>query len=157
MGPAALGGKGGRLEAELDGHPQHIEIGEVHHLAVEIGAPVAVDHDRQEQPGDQEEIRHPERFGECDQEMHEAGLPGGRLDPQHRMHHHHHDDADALGVVDPVDARRGLPCSQGALGNGGCAVWCHRCPFSARIGGIFGPQSFDCLIPIKECAVLAPM
>ena len=104
MGPAALGGKGGRLEAELDGHPQQVEIGEMHHLAVEIGAPVAVDHDRQEQPRDQEEIRHPERFGEGDQDVHEAGLAGGGFHAQHRMHHHHHDDADALGVVDPVDA-----------------------------------------------------
>jgi hypothetical protein len=59
---------------------------------------------RQEQARDQEEIRHPERLCERHQRMHEAGLAGGRLDAQHRMHHHHHDDADALGVVDPVDA-----------------------------------------------------
>ena len=93
-----------RLEGELDGHPQQVEIGEMHHLAVEIGAPVAVDHDGEEQPRNQEEIRHPERLGERHQDMHEAGLAGGGFHAQHRMHHHHHDDADALGVVHPVDA-----------------------------------------------------
>ncbi len=64
MGPAGLGGKDRRLEAELDRHPQDIKICEVHDLAVEIGPPVAVDHDRQEQAGDQEKIRHPERLCE---------------------------------------------------------------------------------------------
>ena len=136
MGPAGLGGKGRRLEAELNRHPQHVEIGEVDHLAVEIGAPVAVDHDREEQARDQEEIRHPERLCEGDQRMHEAVLAGGQFHAQHRMHHHHHDDADALGVVHPVDTarrclRRGRR-SRGTLGDGGCAVWCHRCSFSAR-------------------------
>jgi hypothetical protein len=50
--------------------------------------------------------------------MHEAGLAGGQFDPQHRMHHHDHDDADALGIIDPVDAA--------ARGAGG--VW--RMPLS---------------------------
>ena len=115
MGPTVLGGEGRRLEAELDRYPEHIKIGEVHDLAVEISAPVAVDHDGQEQARDQEEIRHPERLGERDQGMHEAGLAGGQFHTQHRMHHHHHDDADALGVVDPVDPR-------GTLGDRRCAV-----------------------------------
>ena len=43
---------------------------------------------------------------EGDQKMHEAGLARGRLDAQHRMHHDNHDDADAFGVVYPVDAYR---------------------------------------------------
>ena len=38
----------------------------MHDLAVEIGAPVAVDDPRQEQAGDQEEVRHAERLGEGD-------------------------------------------------------------------------------------------
>ena len=62
-----LGREAGRLEGELDRDPQHVEIGEVHDLAVEIGAPVAVDHAREEQPGDQEEVGHAERLGERDQ------------------------------------------------------------------------------------------
>ena len=106
MGPALLGRKARGLEAELDRHPQHIEIGEVHDLAVEIGAPVAIDHESQEKPGNQEEIGHPERLGEGHEHVHEAGLAGGQFDAEHRMHHHHHDDADALGIVDPVDAAR---------------------------------------------------
>ena len=98
-----LGGEHRRLEGELDRHPEHIEIGEVHDLAVEIVAPVAVDDAGQEQPGDQEEVRHAERLGERDQRMHPAFAAGGRLDAERRVHHHHHDDAEALGVVDPVD------------------------------------------------------
>ena len=148
MGPARFGGEAGGLEAELDRHPQHVEIGEVHHLAVEIGAPVAVDHHRQEQPRDQEEVRHPERFCERDQDMHETGLAGGQFDPQHRMHHHHHDDADALGVIDPVDAA-GRRCRRGTLGDGGCAFSCHRCPFSARRGRIIGRLGFILLYSSK--------
>ena len=35
--------------------------------------------------------------------MHPAFVAGGLLDAERRMHHHHHDDAEALGVVDPVD------------------------------------------------------
>src|SRR4029077_17958216 len=64
MGPTLLGRKGRCLEAELDRHPQHVEIDEVDDLAIEIGTPVAVDDERQEKPGNQEEIRHPERFCE---------------------------------------------------------------------------------------------
>jgi hypothetical protein len=37
------------LHAELDGGPQQIEVKEMHDLAVEIGAPVTLDHARQEQ------------------------------------------------------------------------------------------------------------
>ena len=55
-----------RLERELDRGPQQVEIDEMHDLAVEIGAPVAVDDLRQEQARDQEEVRHPERLGEGD-------------------------------------------------------------------------------------------
>ena len=38
-----------RLHAELDGGPQQVEVDEMHDLAIEIGAPVALDHARQEQ------------------------------------------------------------------------------------------------------------
>ena len=76
----------------------------MHHLAVEKSAPVAVDHDGQEQARNQEEIRHPERFCEHDDGVHEAALAGRRLHAQDRMHHHDHDDADALGVVHPIHA-----------------------------------------------------
>jgi hypothetical protein len=75
----------------------------VEHLAIEISAPVAVDHERQEQARDQEEIRHPERLGKSDQYMHEAGLADGQFHADHRMHHDHHHDADTFGVVHPVD------------------------------------------------------
>ena len=101
--PAHVGGKHRRLEGELDRHPQHVEIGEVHDLAVEIVAPVAVDDAGQEQAGDQEEVGHAERPREGDRGMHPALAAGRLLDAERRMHHHHHDDAEALGVVDPID------------------------------------------------------
>ena len=101
---ALLDGEAGRLDGKLDRHPQHIEIDEMHDLAVEIGAPVALDHACQEQAGDQEEIRHAKGLGEGDDVMHPAFLPERGLDAQRGMHRHHHDDAQALGVVDPVDA-----------------------------------------------------
>lgn len=129
LGPTGLGRQRRRLEAELDRHPQHIEIGEVHHLAVEISAPVAVDHHRQEQPRDQEEVRHPERLCEHHDIVHEAGLLGGLLDPQHRVHHHDHDDADALGIIDPIDTRAHAP--GGTICRSDCAVCSHPCPVSA--------------------------
>jgi hypothetical protein len=50
MAPALFGGEARRLEAELDRHPQHVKVSEVDDLAVEIGAPVAVDHDGEKQP-----------------------------------------------------------------------------------------------------------
>ena len=53
----------------------------MHHLAVEIGAPVAVDHKGQEKPGNQEEIRHPERLCEHHHHMHEAVLPAAASTP----------------------------------------------------------------------------
>ena len=35
--------------------------------------------------------------------------PAASLDAERRVHHHHDDDAEALGVVDPVDpSGRGL-------------------------------------------------
>ena len=65
-----------RLEGELDRGPQQVEIDEMHDLAVEIGAPVAVDHLRQEQARDQEEVRHAERLGEGDHRVQPAFLAG---------------------------------------------------------------------------------
>jgi hypothetical protein len=91
----------------------------MHHLAVEIGSPVPIDHQWQEQARNQEEVRHPERLCEGHGDMHETGLAGRDLHPQHRVHHHDHDDADTLGIVDPVDAR-----GRGGLGKparGDCA------------------------------------
>ena len=100
---AEFGGDAGRLENELDGHPQQVEIEKVHDLAVEISPPVAVDDLRQEQTGDHEEVRHAERPREFDHRVHPAFAAGGGFDAERRMHHHHKDDAKALGVVDPVD------------------------------------------------------
>ena len=37
----------------------------------------------------------------------QAVAAGRLLDAERRMHHHHHDDAEALGVIDPVDAPGG--------------------------------------------------
>ena len=73
---------------------------------VRIGAPVAVDDPGQEQPGNHEEVRHPERLREVDRPMHEALLAELGLDAERGVHHHDEHDADALGAVDPVDARR---------------------------------------------------
>src|SRR6202008_3007293 len=61
-----------RFQRELDGGPQQIEVDEMHDLAVEVGAPVAVDDLRQEQTRDQEEVRHPERLCERDDMMQPA-------------------------------------------------------------------------------------
>ena len=73
-------------------------------LAVEIGAPIAVDDLRQEQAGDQKEVRHAERPGEGDDGMQPALLAGRLLDAERGMHHHHEDDAKPLRIVDPIDA-----------------------------------------------------
>ena len=40
--------------------------------------------------------------------VHEAFAAGRLLDAERGMHHHHHDDAEALGVVRPVDAPAGV-------------------------------------------------
>ena len=101
--PAHFADEHRRLEGELDRHPQHVEIGEVDDLLVEIVAPVAVDDAGEEQPRDQEEVRHAEGPGEGDRGMHPALAAGRLLDAERRMHHHHHDDAEALGVIDPID------------------------------------------------------
>jgi hypothetical protein len=92
-----------RLEGKLDRHPQHIKISEVDHLAVEIVAPVAVDHAGQEQPGDQEKVGHAKRPRERHDGVHPALVAGGLFDAEGGVHHHHHDDAEALGVIDPID------------------------------------------------------
>ena len=107
MAPASSAAKDGRLEAELDRHPQHVEIGEVHDLAVEIGAPVAIDHDGRKRPEIRKKSGIRNGLANITNDMHETGVAGRLFDAQHRMHHHHHDDADALGVVHPVDAGRG--------------------------------------------------
>jgi hypothetical protein len=44
------------------------------------------------------------------------------------MHHHDHDDADALGVVHPIDAPVGACRESG--GKDFCAVYCYDCPVS---------------------------
>ena len=75
----------------------------MHDLAVEVGPPVAIDDARQEQAGDEEEVRHPERLGELDDGVHPAFAADRCLDAERRVHHHHEDDAEALGIVDPVD------------------------------------------------------
>ena len=91
--PAELGGEAGRLEGELDGDPQRVEIGEVDHFAVEIIVPIPVDDPRLEQSRNEKEIGHAERLGEGHHRAHEAMRAGRLLDAERRMHHHHHDDA----------------------------------------------------------------
>ncbi len=44
-----------RLDRELDGRPQQIEIGEMHDLAVDVAAPIAVNHPVEKQSGDEED------------------------------------------------------------------------------------------------------
>src|SRR5689334_22754993 len=48
MAPTRLAGEAGRLEAELNAHPEHVEICKMHDLAIDISAPVAVDDEGQE-------------------------------------------------------------------------------------------------------------
>ena len=94
----------GRLHGELDRGPQQIEIDEMHDFAIEISAPVAVDHLRQEQAGDQKKVRHSKGLGEGNHRMQPAVLPHRLSDAQRRMHHDDEDDAKSLGIVDPVHA-----------------------------------------------------
>ena len=97
---------GRSLEGVLDRQPEHVEIGEVDHLAVEVARPRPVDRERQEQARQEKEVRHAERRGEGDDPAHEARrfpLREADVDADHGVHHHHEHDADALGVVDPVD------------------------------------------------------
>jgi hypothetical protein len=96
----------GRLEADLDGEPQHVEVDEMQNATIEIARPVAIDDAGQEQARDQEEVGHAERLGEIGDCMHPVLLSGRELDAEGRVHRHHHDDAEALGVIDPVDAFR---------------------------------------------------
>ncbi len=78
----------------------------MHDAPVGEALPVAVDDAGEEQPGDEEEVGHAERPGEIGDRLHPGGLAGGVLDAVSRVHQHDHDDAEALGVVDPVDAVR---------------------------------------------------
>ena len=57
-------------------------LSEVQHFAVEIVAPGAVDDAGEEQPRDQEEVRHAEGPGEGDRGMHPALAAGCLLDAQ---------------------------------------------------------------------------
>ena len=111
-GPAHLGGEAGRLEGELDGEPEHVEVGEMQDLAVEIEPPGRVDAARQEEAGDEEEVGHAEGPGELDEIAHPAGLARRLLHAERGMHHHDEADTNALGDVDPID-----PVLHGALLN----------------------------------------
>ena len=115
-------------------------------------APVPVNHERQKQARDQKEIRHPEWLCEGDQQMHETGMAGGGLDAQHRMHHDHHDDADTLGVVHPIDARRHwLRRRRGRTIriNGRYALLCHSSPLKILFGlGLSSCLGLTCLARI---------
>jgi hypothetical protein len=101
------GGSAGHLvelQRGLNDEPEQVEIGEVDHPAVGVGAPVPVDHARQEEARYEEEIGHAEGLREGDDPVHEA-LAAHRLsDAEGRVHHHHEEDADALGGIDPGDA-----------------------------------------------------
>ena len=72
------------------------------HLGVEVAAPGPVDARGQEQPGDQEEVRHAEGPRPLDESM-QGGLGAdGLLHPQRRMHHDDQNDADAFGDIHPI-------------------------------------------------------
>ena len=103
-----------RLEGELDGQPEHVEIDEMHDLAVEKAHPRPVDDEAEEQAGNQEEVGHPERSGKLDDIVQPAMIVHRLADAERRMHHHHEDDADTLGGIDPADAV-GECCSVGGL------------------------------------------
>ena len=122
---ADVGGDARCLERELDCHPEDIKISEVHDLAVQIGAPVAVDHVGKKQAGDHEEVGHAERLGERDHIVHPAFMTVGEFDAERRVHHHHEDDAEALGIVDPVDPA--MIVQLGVQLRGGWCVRCWRC------------------------------
>jgi len=104
-GQPVLGSDAGALDHQLDGHPEKVEISKVHDLAIEIAAPRGGDAAAQEQAGNEEEIRHAERFGPGNETVQPGRFAKGLLDAQRRMHHDHENDADALAIVDPVEAR----------------------------------------------------
>jgi hypothetical protein len=113
----------------------------MHDLAVQKSAPAAIDDLPQEQPGDQEEVRHAERLGEGHHRVHEALVPGRLLDPERRMHNHHEDDAEPLGIVDPVDPAGGGAAAGAGLG-GGCATG-HVSSWLLGFGIRLRPSHFD--------------
>src|SRR6266576_3287639 len=108
----------GCFHGELDRGPQQVEINEMENFPIEISAPIAVDHLRQKQAGDQEEIRHAKWLGEGDDRMQPAFLYGGLSDAERGMHHHDENDAKSLGVVDPVDALACRCITSGMHGSG---------------------------------------
>jgi hypothetical protein len=67
--------------------------------------PAALDVARQEEAGDQEEIRHPERLGEGNDVMQPALAAKRLAESQGGVHHHDEDDAHALDRIDPGKAR----------------------------------------------------
>ena len=99
----------GALKANWIVTQSDIEIGEVHHLAVEIGC---ASRGRSRAAGTG---RRSGRSPACGTALrrrrrHASSRLAGRvLHAEHRVHHHHHDDADALGIVDPVDPAAGGP------------------------------------------------
>ena len=70
------------------------------------------------------------------------GLTGRSADAEHRMHHYHKDDAEALGVVDPVD-----PPVMRLHATHGCIVWLILAPVEALLWRMLG---FENLAPIVE-------
>ena len=89
--------------AQLQGHPQCIEIDEVDDLAVDIVCNRTMYAAAEEEARNQEEIRNSERIGKLHNGVHPA-LPVQQIfHIVHRMQHHHKNDADALGVIYPAD------------------------------------------------------
>ncbi len=101
-----------QLRPSLDGgddqEPQAVEIAEVQKLAVEEGAPVAIDEAKQEKSGQEEEVGHAKRLREGNDGVHEAFVAHGIAHAERRVHHDDEEDAHALGVVEPDDALVGL-------------------------------------------------
>jgi hypothetical protein len=101
---ALLVNHSGRLDRELDRHPEQVKICEVQDLAVDILPPRPINDVGEKKPGNEEEVRHAKRQREGDNGVQPALMSNDGPDAERRMHHHDEDDAKTLGVVDPVDS-----------------------------------------------------
>jgi hypothetical protein len=72
----------GRLDEHLNGKPQHIEVGEVDNLSVEVGAPGSIDPRREEKARNKEEVGHAERARPVDEGVQPGFRSDGLLDAE---------------------------------------------------------------------------
>ena len=76
----------------------------MHDFPIEEPSPWPLDGAPGEEPGDQEKVGHPERFGERDDIVKPSRVADRDANAQRRVHHHDKNDAPPPGAIDPGDA-----------------------------------------------------